>query len=119
MKSQPKANFVSNDDVQTPILLAQSIVDHFKPFGDILEPCCGEGAFRAAIDVHCIYAPSSESFPFKISKQAVTSLGNVDVTGIWVMGALCQKSISTGYARTRHGHSSARSCNAPCRSPTT
>jgi len=45
MKSQPNRNYVSNDDVQTPVHLAERIVRHFKPNGRILEPCCGEGRF--------------------------------------------------------------------------
>ena len=45
MKSQPNRNYISNDDVQTPVHLAERIVRHFKPRGKILEPCCGEGRF--------------------------------------------------------------------------
>ncbi len=49
MKSQPNANYVSNDEVQTPLKLARAIVDHFKPKGQVLEPCCGEGRFLDAL----------------------------------------------------------------------
>lgn len=45
MKSQPNRNYVSNDDVQTPVHLAGRIVRHFNPKGKILEPCCGQGNF--------------------------------------------------------------------------
>lgn len=45
MKCQPNRDYVSNDDVQTPIELAERIVNHFKPSGEILEPCKGEGNF--------------------------------------------------------------------------
>ena len=45
MKSQPNRDYVSNDVVQTPLGLAQRIVEHFKPVGRILEPCKGEGNF--------------------------------------------------------------------------
>lgn len=34
-----------NDNIQTPEYLAETIVNHFKPSGKILEPCCSEGAF--------------------------------------------------------------------------
>ncbi len=45
MKSQPNRNYISNDDVQTPIHLAERIVRHFHPTGSILEPCKGNGNF--------------------------------------------------------------------------
>ena len=34
-----------NDCVQTPIELCRQIVEHFKPYGKILEPCKGNGNF--------------------------------------------------------------------------
>jgi len=34
-----------NDNIQTPIWLAKIIVEHFKPNGRVLEPCCGDGNF--------------------------------------------------------------------------
>lgn len=34
-----------NDKIMTPPWLAEKIVNHFKPEGKILEPCCGTGAF--------------------------------------------------------------------------
>lgn len=34
-----------NDNINTPISLAKSIIDHYKPYGIILEPCFGDGAF--------------------------------------------------------------------------
>lgn len=34
-----------NDKVMTPLWLCKQIVEHFKPFGRILEPCCGTGNF--------------------------------------------------------------------------
>jgi hypothetical protein len=45
LKYQPKADYQSNDVVQTPLELAERIVNHFKPEGKILEPCAGEGNF--------------------------------------------------------------------------
>lgn len=52
MRSQPNRNYVSNDDVQTPLPLARQLVNHFHPAGRILEPCCGEGAFLKALQEH-------------------------------------------------------------------
>jgi hypothetical protein len=43
MKLQPDRSYDSNDVVQTPVWLAEKLVAHFKPYGKILEPCCGEG----------------------------------------------------------------------------
>lgn len=43
MKSQPNRNYLSDDDVQTPIYLARKLVKHFSPSGKILEPCRGDG----------------------------------------------------------------------------
>ena len=37
------------DCVQTPIELANAIVNHFKPTGNILEPCKGDGNFLKAL----------------------------------------------------------------------
>ena len=45
MKFQPGRNYVSNDDIQTPVELAGRIVNYFQPSGRILEPCAGEGHF--------------------------------------------------------------------------
>lgn len=43
MRYQPNRDYVSNDDVQTPLELAEQLVKHFKPSGRILEPCRGDG----------------------------------------------------------------------------
>jgi len=45
MKYQPGRDYVSNDDIQTPVELAGRIVAYFKPTGRILEPCAGDGNF--------------------------------------------------------------------------
>ncbi len=45
MKSQPNRDYSSNDDVQTPLDLAERIVRHFNPKGKVLEPCSGQGNF--------------------------------------------------------------------------
>lgn len=47
MRYQPNRNYISDDVVQTPAHMAERIVNHFKPSGRILEPCCGEGNFLA------------------------------------------------------------------------
>lgn len=50
MKSnRPLAPKGGNDKVYTPLELADSIVQHFKPFGSCLEPCSGKGAFVYAL----------------------------------------------------------------------
>lgn len=48
MKCQPNSNYKSDDVVMTPQPLADAIVNHFRPTGDILEPCKGTGAFLNA-----------------------------------------------------------------------
>ncbi len=45
MRSQPNRDYDSNDDVQTPVELAEALVAHFQPTGKILEPCRGDGNF--------------------------------------------------------------------------
>ena len=45
MRLQPNRNYVSNDDIQTPPMLARRLVRHFRPQGRILEPCKGAGNF--------------------------------------------------------------------------
>ena len=45
MKNQPNRDYKSNDLVMTPSGLARAIVKHFHPYGSILEPCKGTGAF--------------------------------------------------------------------------
>ena len=43
MRFQPNRDYVSNDEVQTPLPLAQLLVGHFRPRGRVLEPCRGDG----------------------------------------------------------------------------
>ncbi len=45
MRLQPNRDYVSNDEVQTPLDLAERLVRHFSPSGRILEPCRGAGHF--------------------------------------------------------------------------
>lgn len=47
MRYQPNRDYISNDDIQTPMDLAGRIVSYFKPTGRILEPCAGDGHFLA------------------------------------------------------------------------
>jgi len=46
------SNTKREDCVQTPLDLAIDIVNHFKPRGNILEPCKGEGAFIKAYETY-------------------------------------------------------------------
>jgi hypothetical protein len=43
VRLQPNRDYISNDDVQTPLDLAGRLIDYFQPSGCVLEPCCGEG----------------------------------------------------------------------------
>jgi hypothetical protein len=52
MHLQPNRNYISNDDVQTPLALARRVVAHFRPRGRILEPCAGHGNFLRALRSH-------------------------------------------------------------------
>lgn len=45
MRLQANSNYVSNDLVMTPLELAQEICWHFRPNGNMCDPCRGEGAF--------------------------------------------------------------------------
>jgi hypothetical protein len=49
MRSQPNRNYVSNDDIPTPVPLARALVEILRPEGRILEPCVGEGSFLLAL----------------------------------------------------------------------
>lgn len=65
------AQIGGNDDIQTPIYLAQKIVSHFKPTGKILEPCCGDGSFLKAM-------PMAEWCEIKRGKDFLTIDGHWD-----------------------------------------
>ena len=43
VRYQPNRDYVSNDDIQTPPVLARLLVNHFRPRGRVLEPCRGDG----------------------------------------------------------------------------
>lgn len=47
---QPNRNYKSDDVVMTPINLAKTLVEHFKPQGKGLEPCCGSGNILRYLD---------------------------------------------------------------------
>ena len=49
MRSQPARNYISDDVVMTPMLLAAALARVLNPAGTILEPCAGDGAFLAAL----------------------------------------------------------------------
>ena len=50
MKNQPNRNYKSDDVVMTPLELAEKLVNHFKPQGKGLEPCCGSGNILKYLD---------------------------------------------------------------------
>lgn len=56
MKYQSNRNYNSNDDVMTPVLLCDKIINHFKPTGKFLEPCAGSGNFLSTkyLENYCI-----------------------------------------------------------------
>jgi len=64
MKSQPNRNYISNDDVMTPLSLCQDIINYFKPSGIILEPFKGTGNFLKACP-SMIYCEMVEGKPFE------------------------------------------------------
>lgn len=43
--NKPLAQHGGNDNIQTPAYFAKQIIEHFKPTGKMLEPCCGTGNF--------------------------------------------------------------------------
>lgn len=71
MRAQPNRNYVSNDEVQTPVELAQRLVEHFQPKGRILEPCCGDGHFLR-------FLPGAEWCEIKEGRDFLTWEGKVD-----------------------------------------
>lgn len=68
---RPLAQKNGNDDVQTPIYLTKSIINHFNPKGTILEPCCGEGNFLKAM-------PNAEWCEIKKGKDFLSINGHWD-----------------------------------------
>lgn len=50
MKYQPNRNYASNDVVNTPDYFARALVEHFRPQGKGLEPCCGKGNILKYLD---------------------------------------------------------------------
>ncbi len=46
---QPLAPKGGNDRIYTPPPLAKAIVAHYQPWGDVIEPCSGRGAFSDAL----------------------------------------------------------------------
>lgn len=55
----PGKNPPEADNVYTPEILAQRIVNHFQPFGDCLEPCSGGGAFVRAMQRYGVSSVTS------------------------------------------------------------
>jgi hypothetical protein len=54
--SNPLVPRNGNDKVFTPDYLAKAIIQHFKPYGSILDPCRGKGAFYNNFPDHCVSA---------------------------------------------------------------
>jgi hypothetical protein len=52
-KGRPLAPQGGNDNVNTPVELAQRIIGHFSPRGTALDPCRGGGAFYDNLKVYC------------------------------------------------------------------
>jgi len=50
MKLQPERGTKTNDEVYTPRPLAKRIIDHFRPYGRVLDPARGDGAFYDQIE---------------------------------------------------------------------
>jgi hypothetical protein len=71
MRYQPNRNYVSNDDIQTPVELAERIVKYFKPKGRILEPCAGEGHFLQ-------HLPGADWCEIKQGRDFLSYEGKVD-----------------------------------------
>lgn len=71
MRFQPNRDYVSNDDIQTPMELAGRIVDYFKPTGRLLEPCAGEGHFLQ-------HLPGAEWCEIKQGRDFLSYQGKVD-----------------------------------------
>ena len=64
MKSQPNRNYKSDDCIMTPEYLAESLVNHFKPSGKILEPCKGTGNFLKFLPKNTLWCEISEGKNF-------------------------------------------------------
>lgn len=71
MKYQPNRNYISNDDINTPLILAKKIVDYFKPNGVILEPCKGTGNFLKVLPKNTLWCEIKEGRDFFNFKERV------------------------------------------------
>ena len=70
-KMNPVTREKGNDEIYTPEWAANDMILHFKPFGKILEPCKGNGAFANLI-------PDCEWCEIKEGKDFFDYSGNVD-----------------------------------------
>lgn len=64
MRSQANRNYVSNDNVDTPLDVAKRIVEYFKPTGRILEPCKGSGNFLSCLPERTMWCELKEGRDF-------------------------------------------------------
>lgn len=77
MRLQPNRDYVSNDNIQTPLALARRLVAHFAPSGRILEPCSGDGNFLRALRAHARVHNARNGFPRRSKPSAVVSKTSV------------------------------------------
>jgi hypothetical protein len=71
MRFQPNRDYVSNDDIQTPVKLAGRIVRYFNPIGRIFEPCAGDGHFLQ-------HLPDADWCEIKQGRDFLSYEGRVD-----------------------------------------
>jgi hypothetical protein len=69
--ARPLTSNNGNDRVMTPLYLAKIIVNHFKPEGKILEPCCGTGNFLKVI-------PTADWYEIDKGKDFLSAIGKWD-----------------------------------------
>lgn len=72
MKYQPQVNYKSEDAVMTPLWLAEKIVNHYKPTGEILEPCKGQGAFMKFLPENTQWCEITEGKDFLLYEGKVS-----------------------------------------------
>lgn len=70
-KMNPATREKGNDEIYTPEWAANDMILHFKPFGKILEPCKGNGAFTNLI-------PDCEWCEIREGKDFFDYSGHVD-----------------------------------------
>ena len=64
MRYQPNRDYVSNDEIQTPLYLAEKLIEHFQPSGKILEPCKGDGNILSYLPEDTLWCEINEGRDF-------------------------------------------------------